>query len=150
MSARRRLDVAAGLVLAAAAAAAALWVIPEQAVPGDEGEIAPALLPTLAAVAVAVFALVQALATALGRSGEPVDFDGRAVLFAVAATAALAAAVALIAWAGFRVGGVVAIAAIGLAMRPARSVAVWLLVVAAVLPLATYALAWHGLRLALP
>ena len=38
---------------AAVAACAALWVIPEQAAPGDEGEIAPALLPVLAAAVIA-------------------------------------------------------------------------------------------------
>ncbi|NKC17081.1 MAG: hypothetical protein GKR94_34260 [Gammaproteobacteria bacterium] len=133
-----------------AAAAAAIWVIPEQAAPGDDGEIAPVLLPIVAAVVIAIFAIIQALSNALGRAAEPVDFDTRSVLFSLVAVAALAAAVGLFAWFGFRIGGAMAIAAIGLAMRPPLRIAGWLIAVAIVLPLAAYTLAWHGLRLALP
>ena len=147
---RRTIDVAAGLVLAAFAAVAAVWVIPGQAAPGDEGEIAPALLPIVAAGTIALFALVQAATTYLGHAAERVDFDSRAALFAVVAAVGLAGIVLVFMWFGFRTGGIVAIVAIGLAMRPPRALLIWLGIVAIALPVATYTLAWHGLRLALP
>lgn len=147
---RQTVNTAAGLLLAVVAAGAALWVIPEQAAPGDEGEIAPALLPIVAAVTIAVFAVVQAVSTALGRGAEPVEFDGRSALFALVALAALAVCVALMMWLGFRAGGAIAIAAIGIAMKPSLKIAGWLAAVAIILPLGAYMLAWHGLRLALP
>ena len=132
MGQRRALDVTAGLVLRCAAAAA-VWIIPEQAAPGDEGEIAPALLPTLAATVVAVFALVQSISRASSQSEDESEFDARAALFALIATSVLA-----IMWMGFRVGGIIAIATVGFAMRPAKTMAIWLIVVAISLPLATY------------
>ena len=150
MTKRRIVNSAAGVILAAGAAAAAIWVIPEQAAPGDEGEVAPALLPIIAAVVVVIFALVQAVTTALGRSGNDNEFDARSALFAVIAAVALGATVLLFMWVGFRIGGIIAIAAIGLAMLPTRRVAIWLLTIAVVLPIAAHTLAWHGLRLALP
>ena len=79
---RQQLNAAAGFVLAAVAIVAAIWVIPEQAVPGDEGEIAPALLPILAAVVIAVFAVVQAISTMLARDSEGNEFDASMVLIA--------------------------------------------------------------------
>tara|TARA_B100000676_G_scaffold228202_1_gene226327 strand:+ start:1071 stop:1523 length:453 start_codon:yes stop_codon:yes gene_type:complete len=147
---RYALDVTAGLVLAVGAAAAAVWIIPEQAAPGDEGEIAPALLPTLAAAVVAVFALVQAISQAFSKSEGESEFDARDAVFALVATFGLAASVLVIMWMGFRVGGIIAIASVGFAMRPTRKMAIWLIVVALSLPLATYTLAWYGLRMALP
>ena len=150
MDQRRALDVTAGLVLAVGAAVAAVWIIPEQAAPGDEGEIAPALLPILAAAVVAVFALVQSISRAVSQSEDESEFDARAALFALIATFGLAASVLVIMWMGFRVGGIVAIATVGFAMRPTKTMAIWLMVVAISLPLATYTLAWHGLRMALP
>ena len=148
---RRILNAAAGVVLAAGAAAAAVWIIPEQAAPGDEGEIAPALLPILAAVVIAVFALVQVITTLLNKtSDDPQGFDYKSAVFTIAASVGLAITITMLFWAGFRIGGIIAIAVIGFAMRPTPTVAVWLVVVATALPLATYALAWHGLRLSLP
>ena len=120
MGRRHALDVTAGLVLAVGAAAAAVWIIPEQAAPGDEGEIAPALLPILAAAVVAVFALVQAISRAFSKSEGESEFDARAAVFALVATFGLAASVLVIMWMGFRVGGIIAIATVGFAMRPTR------------------------------
>ena len=99
---------------------------------------------------VAVFALVQAISRALSKPESESDFDARAALFALIATFGLAASVLVIMWMGFRVGGIVAIATVGFAMRPTKTMAIWLMVVAISLPLATYTLAWHGLRMALP
>ena len=147
---RQTVNTVAGLVLAAAAAAAAIWVIPEQAAPGDEDEIAPALLPIVAAVTIAVFAVVQAVSTALGRGAEPVEFDARSALFALVSLAGLGACAAMFMWLGFRAGGAIAIIAIGLAMKPSLGVLGWLTAVAIALPVGAYMLAWHGLRLALP
>ena len=99
---------------------------------------------------VAVFALVQSISRALSQSEDESEVDARAALFALIATFGLAASVLAIMWMGFRVGGIIAIATVGFAMRPTKTMAIWLIVVAISLPLATYTLAWHGLRMALP
>ena len=51
---------------------------------------------------------------------------------------------------GYIAGGVLCILAIGAAMRPKGTIWLWLVVVAVGLPLATFYLTWHGLRLSLP
>lgn len=141
-----RLEIASGLVLAVAGLALAVWVIPAQSVPGDEGEIAPAFMPTAAALTFVALGVLQAIAGWRHAPGADAGW-GRYLL---AAGVGLALATALIAWTGFVIGGAVSVLTLGLLMGARGSARWWLIGVALALPLLTHTLAWHGLRLALP
>ena len=150
----KRSDLVCGGALVLFGLAAIFLVIPGQTVPGDEGEIAPALLPTVAMWMVVVCALWQII-DALVRADDGGDagaggLDPFAAVFLVVAGAGLAVIVGVLAGLGYLVGGIVITLAIGFAMRPAGAQRWWLIAIAVVLPVAIHLLAWQGLRLALP
>ncbi len=143
-------DLITGLILVLFGSVLAIWVIPVEAFPGDPGEMAPAFLPTVAAVVIVVLAGFQTIIAGGGRKTPPPDFDGFSVLFLIASAAVFGLVIALIMIFGFTAGGISSIALIGFLMRPKRSERWWLLAIAVTLPLGSYLLAWHGLRLSLP
>ena len=143
-------DLISGPVLVLFGSVLAVWVIPVEAVPGDPGEIAPAFLPTVAAVVIAVLAGFQTVIAGMGRKKTPSDFDGSSVLFLLASAVVFGLVIALIMNFGFIIGGISSTALIGFLMRPKGSERWWLLIIAVTLPLGSYQLAWHGLRLSLP
>jgi len=135
--------VLCGLVLA-------IWVIPVESVPGDPDEMAPAFLPTVAALIIVVLAGFQTVIAGVGQKVPPPDFDRFSVLFLIASAVVFGLVIALIMNLGFIGGGISSIALIGFIMRPKGSERWWLLAIAVALPLGSYLLAWHGLRLSLP
>ena len=150
MTGADKTDALVGIGLALVAGAAAIWVIPNQAVPGDEGEIAPAMLPLVAATLIAGLGIIQAVIPFVSRSDAPAPFDLKSFGFAVMATMYLGLALLALSTIGYWGGGIVIILAAGIAMRPQGSARIWMILIALALPSATFYLAWHGLRLALP
>ena len=144
-----RSDLASGLVLAVVGVVLAVFVILGESAPGDEGEIAPAFMPAAAALTIALLGALQAVGALRGGAALAAE-EGAWPLFLAAAGIALAAATALVAWVGFVAGGALTVVALGLAMGARGPARWWLLGVAVALPGLTHALAWHGLRLALP
>ncbi|MDP7641530.1 MAG: tripartite tricarboxylate transporter TctB family protein [Alphaproteobacteria bacterium] len=143
-------DLISGLILVLFGLILAVWVIPAEAFPGDPDEMAPAFLPTVAAVVIVALAGVQTVVAGVGREPPPPDFDRFSVVFLIASAAVFGLVIALIMNFGFIVGGISSITLIGFIMRPKGSERWWLLAIAVALPLGSYMLAWHGLRLSLP
>jgi len=163
-------DIGAALFLLAGAVLFIVFVIPAETIPGDEGELPQAFMPTLAAAAILVAAaLVFARATlerarrrnagrvaAVGdeAAAEPVTAPEHQpidrVFWTVLAGASLlfGLVLAVLGHFGFLAGGAVAILAFGLAFR--RGAWMALAVLAVLLPTVAYFLVLHGLGLALP
>ena len=160
-------DIGAALFLLAGAALLIVFVIPAETIPGDEGELPQAFMPTLAAAAILVAAaLVFARAARerarernAGRVGDeavagqaaapehqPIDLLFWAVL--AGATLLFGLVLAVLDQLGFLAGSAVAILAFGLAYR--RGAWMALAVLAVLLPAVAYFLVLHGLGLALP
>ena len=132
-----------GLVLA-------VWVIPVESFPGDPGEMASSFLPTIAAVVIVALAGFQTVIAGLGRKAPTPGFDRFSILFIIASAVVFGLVIAFIMNFGFIIGGIASIALIGFIMRPKGTERWWLLAIAIALPLGSYLLAWHGLRLSLP
>ncbi|MBT3915880.1 MAG: hypothetical protein HOF23_05860 [Rhodospirillaceae bacterium] len=143
-------DLISSLALVLFGLVLAVWVIPVESFPGDPGEMAPAFLPTVAAVIVVALAGFQTVIAVVGRKTPPLEFDKFSILFLIASAVVFGVVIALIMNLGFILGGISSIALIGFIMRPKGSERWWLLAIAVALPLSSYLLAWHGLRLSLP
>ena len=163
-------DIGAALFLLSGAALLIWLVIPAETIPGDEGELPQAFMPTLAAAAIlAAAALVFARATlerSRGRNdgraaavGEPAPAEPVAapehhpidrVFWTVlaGATVLFGFILAVLGQLGFLAGSAVAILAFGLAFD--RGAWLALVVLAVLLPAVAYFLVLHGLGLALP
>lgn len=166
-------DIGAALFLIVCAVALIWLVIPAETIPGDEGELPQAFMPTLAAAAILVAAALVFTRAALGRArerkagraaaaavagGEAVEGQAAApehqpidrVFWAVLAGATLlfGLALAVLGRFGFLAGSAVAILAFGLAFHRGAWRAIAVLAVA--LPAAAYFLVLHVLGLALP
>ena len=164
-------DIGAALFLIVCAVALIWLIIPAETIPGDEGELPQAFMPTLAAAAILVAAALVLTRAALGRArerragrgpaapgGEAVEGPAAApehqpidrVFWAVLAGATLlfGLALAVLGRFGFLAGSAVAILAFGLAFHRGAWRAIAVLAVA--LPAAAYFLVLHVLGLALP
>ena len=165
-------DIGAALFLIACAVALIWLVIPAETIPGDEGELPQAFMPTLAAAAILVAAALVFTRAALERArerragraatavagGEAAEGQAAApehqpidrVFWAVLAGATLlfGLALAVLDRFGFLAGSAVAILAFGLAFHRGAWRAIAVLAVA--LPAAAYFLVLHVLGLALP
>ena len=164
-------DVGAALFLIVCAVALIWLVIPAETIPGDEGELPQAFMPTLAAAAILVAAVLVFTRAAIGRArgrkagraaavpgGEAVEGQAATpehqpidrVFWAVLAgtTLLFGLALAVLGRFGFIAGSAVAILAFGLAFRRGAWRAIAVLAVA--LPAAAYFLVLHVLGLALP
>ena len=168
-------DIGAALFLIVCAVALIWLVIPAETIPGDEGELPQAFMPTLAAAAIlAAAALVftraalervrerktgRAVAVAVAEAGgeavegqaaapehQPIDRVFWAVL--AGATLLFGLVLAVLDRFGFLAGSAVAILAFGLAFHRGGWRAIAVLAVA--LPAAAYFLVLHVLGLALP
>ena len=163
-------DIGVALFLLGGAALLIWMVIPAETIPGDEGELPQAFMPTLAAAAILAAAALVLARAVLERARE--RKSGRAaavgddavagqvaapehqpidrVFWAVLAGASLlfGLVLAVLGHFGFLAGGAVAILAFGLAFR--RGAWLALAVLAVVLPAVAYFLVLHGLGLALP
>ncbi len=156
----RMADLIAGAALTLIGVVLIFLVIPAETVPGDEGEIAPALLSTAAMTVIAVLGFLIFLSALRRRpdSGLVADsmaVDWGAVRFFFAVALGLSAAW-LAVWAlGFVASGILIV--IGFALFLLRGIpwrdwrlAVSITLVAVTVPVAIYLLVWHGLRLSLP
>ena len=167
-------DIGAALFLIACAVALIWLVIPAETIPGDEGELPQAFMPTLAAAAIlvaaafvftraalerarerragraATAAAVAGGAAAEGQAAAPEHQPIDRVFWAVFAGATLlfGLALAVLDRFGFFAGSAVAILAFGLAFHRGAWRAIAVLAVA--LPAAAYFLVLHVLGLALP
>ena len=163
-------DIGAALFLLAGAALLVGVVIPAETIPGDEGELAQAFMPTLAAAAIAIAAgliLVRAVSERVrARRGthsgpevpevpdpasveperQPIDRFFWSVL--AGATLLFGLVLAALGGYGFLVGGGASILAFGLVFGRRRWPSV--LALAVLFPAAAYFLVLHGLGLALP
>ncbi len=163
-------DIGAALFLLVGAALLVGVVIPAETIPGDEGELAQAFMPTLAAAAIAAAAgLILARAVSdrsrVRRGGasraddeevpdpasaeperQPVDRFFWSVL--AGATLLFGVVLAVLGEFGFLAGGGVSILAFGLVFSRRSWPA--LAVLAFLFPAAAYFLVLHGLGLALP
>lgn len=142
-----RSELASGVILALAGLVLAIWVIPMESAPGDEGEIAPGFMPSAAAITLVLLGALLALSAlrADAQDAGPVGW-----LFLLGAAVGLAASVGVIAVTGFKIGGAVTVATLGFIMGARGAARWWMLAIAIALPVLTHTLAWHGLRLALP
>ena len=147
---RARADILAALVLAVFALIGIFWAVPRETVEGDPGEIAPAVVPVVALWVIFACAIWQGATSLANRARASGEFDRFSLGFLVISAAVLMAALGAIWGFGYIAGGVLCILAIGAAMRPKGTIWLWLVVVAVGLPLATFYLTWHGLRLSLP
>ena len=164
-------DLGAALFLIVCAVALIWLIIPAETIPGDEGELPQAFMPTLAAAAILAAAALVFTRAVLERArerkaghaaavtgGEAVEGQAAApehqpidrVFWAVLAgtTLLFGLALAVLGRFGFLAGSAVAILAFGLAFqrRAWRALAV----LAVALPAAAYFLVLHVLGLALP
>ena len=155
----RLADLISGAVLTIAGAVFLFWIIPMETVPGDEGEIAPSLLPTAAMTVLTVLGLVIFVSALRRRAGEQgpstllaVDWSSLRFFFLMAA--GLFASLAAVWLLGFIFGGILIV--LGFALFLARNfwrerrLAISIVLVSLTVPAAIYYLAWHGLRLSLP
>ena len=162
-------DIGAALFLLVSAVLLLWFVIPAETIPGDEGELPQAFMPSLAAVALAAAAaliLLRAAAALLRdrRSGKtaiaaPAREDGPAPPEEAAIGGAFWAVLAgsllfftlilvLLEQMGFIAGSGAAILVVGLAFNRRSVVAVGALAI--LLPAASHVLVLYGLGLALP
>ena len=162
-------DTGAALVLLIGAVLLLWFVIPAQTIPGDEGELAQSFMPSLAAVtilAAAALILVRAAAGAVrkrqsGAAPNPPAESGTAPAMPEEAAIGrpfwmvlggtvlgFSIILALLELFGFLAGSAAGILIFGLAFR--RRSLVTFVVLAVLLPAASYVLALHGLGLALP
>lgn len=162
-------DIGAALFLFVGAVLLIAIVIPAETIPGDEGELSQAFMPTLAAAAIllaAALVLVRAVYVHLrarralpgqdageGPAAEVAEPERQPidrVFWVVLAGAALllGAVLGLILHFGFLVGSGAAILVFGLVFN--RRAWVGIAALATLLPAAAYYLVLHGLGLALP
>ncbi|MAG98240.1 MAG: tripartite tricarboxylate transporter TctB family protein [Alphaproteobacteria bacterium] len=146
----RAADLITGPILAVVGLVLALWVIPIESVPGDEGEIAPAFMPTAVVTVIVVLAILQTIVAGFAGKRSVPAIDRFSALFVVASAVLLTLALAATAALGFVIGGTATIIFIGFLMRPTGAARGWLIAVAVAFPLGSYYLVWYGLRLALP
>ena len=164
-----RRDIGAALFLLAGAVLLVWIVIPAETIPGDEGELAQAFMPNLAAVTILVAAALvlvragaerarerravpaqgtgeQPAAGAAEPERQPIDRVFWTVL--VGAILVFGLVLAVLGRFGFLVGSGAAILAFGLVFS--RRAWVGIAALAVLLPAASYYLVLHGLGLALP
>ena len=152
-------DAFLGVVFALAGLLLLVWIIPAETIPGDDEELSQAFMPSVAAwlfMACGVFLALKGLVHMRVAGSEPAtletsDADATDLLFAKAlcvGSVALFGALLAIYVLGFLVGGALAIFAFVLAFDRTRLLGG--AVIAIAVPPVLYALAWHGLRLALP
>ena len=144
-------DIVAGVVLAALAVAALLWVVPAQTEPGGGGhDVAPAFFPNLAAGLVLVLAAtLVATGTRRHLAGVRDGAAGRRLMLDLLVWAAAAAATVVgLQQIGFVATGVVVVAAWMLLAGQRR----WPVIVAAAVlfPLAVDGAAWVFFTVDLP
>ena len=128
-------DLISSLALVLFGLVLAIWVIPPESFPGDPGEMAPAFLPTVAAVVIVTLAGFQTVIAGVGQKVPTPGFDRFSILFIIASSAVFGLVVAMIMNFGFIAGGISSIALIGFIMRPKGSERWWLLAIAVALPL---------------
>ena len=99
-------DLISSLALVLFGLVLAVWVIPVESFPGDPGEMAPAFLPTVAAVIVVALAGFQTVLAVVGRKPPPLEFDKFSILFLIASAVVFGVVIALIMNLGFILGGI--------------------------------------------
>lgn len=149
-------DIGSALCVLAVALALIFFVIPAQTIPGDDGELSQAFMPTLAATmaaAASVLMLFQAARTRLAVKSKPAAAkdnppDSRFWMVFAAATMLFLFSLVAIRYLGFVIAGTLTIAAFGLLFnrRAWKSIAV----LSVLFPIVTYVLVRQGLGLALP
>ena len=169
-------DIGAALFLLIGAALLIRIVIPAETIPGDEGELAQAFMPTLAAVTIAAAAslvLIRAVAARFRDSRAAAATTGEAthggpereavpaepeqgpidrVFWMVLAGGALlfVLVLALVGQLGYLIGSGATILLFGLAFNRDRRAWVSIIALAVLLPPAAHVLVLYGLGLALP
>lgn len=155
----RLADLITGAVLAISGVVFLFWIIPLETVPGDEGEIAPALMPMAAMTVMTVLGLVIFGSALWRRPGSrsasaSMAVDWGSVRFFFSVAIGLFGALAAVWLLGFVLSGILIV--LGFAFFLARDfwrqwrLAASVVLVALAVPVAIYYLAWHGLRLSLP
>ena len=149
-------DIGAALFLLIGAALLIRIVIPSETIPGDEGELAQAFMPTLAAVTIAA-AATAGEATHGGPEREAVPAEPEQgpidrVFWMVLAGGALlfVLVLALVGQLGYLIGSGATILLFGLAFNRNRRAWVFIIAVAVLLPPPAHVLVLYGLGLALP
>ena len=156
----RRSDICAGLGLAAAALATLLWLIPSQTSPAQsEGNMSPAMMPTVAVALVLALALLLAVtrhASTPSMRDEPHEefgteargFGRQELLELALWTATSVAVMALLRYAGFIAAGGVVLTGAMLFMGQRNP---WTIAAAALgAPLSIWLIAWYGFSVQMP
>ena len=144
------IDSMVAVVLAASAAYALFWFIPENTQPAmSEHDAAPGFFPSLAAVTVLALSLGMVVHRALRRPKSSTMLSGRVVLAETAIWCGLSAAiVAGLSWLGFLTTAI-ALIAIGMLAAGCRN---WILggAISVLFPLIVSFGAWHLFTVELP
>lgn len=155
----RLANLITGAALAVTSVVFMFWIIPAETVPGDEGEIAPALLPMAAMTVMGVLGAWVFVSALWRRPGSPAEegsfsINWPSVRFFFAVAGLLFGALAAVEYLGFIASG--ALIVIGFALflernfKQERWIGVSVVLVAATVPVTIYFLASYGLRLSLP
>lgn len=156
----RRTDIVSGLVLACLAVILLVWVIPENTSPPQStGNLAPAFLPSAAAIVMFVLALLLAGVTWFSRSRtddephEEFGAEARGIGLREAGDIVTWCAVAVVMMAGFVTIGFVATAIPALvAMMLYAGERNWIAIgaMAVAVPILLQQIAWHAFTVTLP
>lgn len=153
----RRADFLSGTLLALLGLVMVVWVIPAETFSGDEGEIAPAFVPSVTMIVIGVLGALLVLARLpvlmryLGGLAGTLDaqpFDRVSLKVIFITGAGLFAALAVFAGFGYIAMGIATVIAFSLYLGRTNWVA--LAVVAALVPVGTYFVVLHALRVAMP
>lgn len=149
----RALDGAAGALLAAFGLATLFLFIPATVEDPGMDDLAPAFMPQVIAILLTGLAALLALRSLLRRpAGDPTEGEPaltrRHAGFVLLVAAWLAAVIAIVAWAGYLVGGAAAVVGAMLLMRIRRPLTV--AAVACAAPLVLWAVFWQLLTIPLP